>query len=74
MPDGSASVTDNSPVATTVESLDKVVAGHLARALAATHGRIDGPRGAASLLGLNPSTLRAKLRKHNIDSTGYRVR
>jgi len=70
---GSAAVTDSSPVATTVEPLDHVVAGHLARALAATRGRIDGPRGAARLLGINPSTLRAKLRKHNIDSAGYRA-
>lgn len=56
-----------------LEPLDKVVAQHLARALAATQGRIDGPRGAARLLALNPSTLRAKLRKHNIDSTRYRA-
>jgi transcriptional regulator with GAF, ATPase, and Fis domain len=57
-----------------VEPLDKVVATHLARALTATRGRIDGPQGAARLLGLNPSTLRAKLLKHNIDSNSFRVR
>jgi len=56
-----------------LEPLDTVVAHHLARALAATRGRIDGPRGAARLLGLNPSTLRAKLRKHAIDSTRFRA-
>lgn len=58
--------------AAAVEPLDKVVAHHLSRALVATRGRIDGPQGAARLLGLNPSTLRAKLRKYRIDSTRYR--
>jgi transcriptional regulator with GAF, ATPase, and Fis domain len=56
-----------------VEPLDTVVAQHLTRALVAARGRIDGPRGAARLLGLNPSTLRAKLRKHGIDSGRYRL-
>ncbi len=56
-----------------LEPLDKMVAQHLTRALAATRGRIDGPQGAAHLLGLNPSTLRAKLRKHGIDSARYRT-
>jgi transcriptional regulator with GAF, ATPase, and Fis domain len=55
-----------------VETLEAVVTAHLAKALLATRGRIDGPNGAARLLGLNPSTLRAKLLKHNIDSTSYR--
>jgi transcriptional regulator with GAF, ATPase, and Fis domain len=56
-----------------VETLHSVVAAHLAKALVATRGKIDGPRGAARLLGLNPSTLRAKLLKHNIDSTSFRT-
>jgi hydrogenase-4 transcriptional activator len=53
-------------------SLDNVVAAHLARVLVATRGRIDGPRGAARLLDLHPSTLRAKLRKYNIDIAAAR--
>jgi transcriptional regulator of acetoin/glycerol metabolism len=72
-PNGSEQVTRSDPAATSVEPLHKVVTAHLARALAATRGRIDGPQGAARLLGLNPSTLRAKLLKHNIDSTSYRA-
>ena len=55
-----------------LETLDAVVAHHLNRALVATRGRIDGPQGAARLLGLNPSTLRAKLRRHGIDSSRFR--
>ncbi len=72
-PTGSEQATEANPAATSVEPLHKVVAAHLARALVATRGRIDGPQGAARLLGLNPSTLRAKLLKHNIDSASYRA-
>jgi DNA-binding NtrC family response regulator len=72
-PNGRAAGTEGIPSAESLEPLDKVVAGHLARALAATRGRIDGPRGAARLLGINPSTLRAKLLKHGIDSASYRI-
>jgi transcriptional regulator with GAF, ATPase, and Fis domain len=68
--DGSAVVATHSTVP--LEPLDKVVALHLSRALTATRGRIDGPQGAARLLGLNPSTLRAKLRKHGIDIASAR--
>jgi len=46
-----------------VQPLDQLVADHLRRALRITGGRIEGPGGAADLLGLNPSTLRARLRK-----------
>ncbi|HEY1075434.1 MAG TPA: sigma-54 dependent transcriptional regulator [Fontimonas sp.] len=49
-----------------VRPLDEVIADHLRLALHVSEGRVDGPRGAARLLGVNPSTLRAKLRKHGI--------
>jgi len=39
---------------------------HLARALAATQGRIHGPDGAAALLGVNGSTLRSRMQKLGI--------
>ncbi len=72
-PNGSEAEKGVDPAAPLLAPLNKVVAAHLARALAATRGRIDGPQGAARLLGLNPSTLRAKLLKHNIDSANYRA-
>ena len=53
-------------------SLDDAVAAHLRQALRSTHGRVDGPHGAARLLKLNTSTLRAKLRKLGIDPRQYR--
>jgi hydrogenase-4 transcriptional activator len=43
------------------------------RALAETRGRIEGDRGAAALLGVNPHTLRARMRKLGIDWAKYRA-
>jgi formate hydrogenlyase transcriptional activator len=39
---------------------------HIRQALAATKGRVDGPDGAAALLGINPSTLRSRMKKLGI--------
>ena len=55
-----------------IAPLDQVIAAHIEQALRATGGRVDGPHGAAHLLRVNPSTLRAKLRKHGIDAAGHR--
>jgi hydrogenase-4 transcriptional activator len=52
--------------------LDDVVAAHIERVLAATNGRIEGSRGAAEMLGINPHTLRARMRKLKIDWAQYR--
>jgi transcriptional regulator with GAF, ATPase, and Fis domain len=43
--------------------LDEAIAEHIRRAVVLCKGRIDGPHGAARLLGLNTSTLRSKMRK-----------
>ena len=45
---------------------------HIERALSATRGRIEGRRGAAALLDINPHTLRARMRKLGIDATTFR--
>jgi transcriptional regulator with GAF, ATPase, and Fis domain len=44
-------------------SLDVVNARHIKLALEMTKGKIHGPNGAAELLGINPSTLRHRMRK-----------
>ncbi|MCB2185528.1 MAG: sigma 54-interacting transcriptional regulator [Deltaproteobacteria bacterium] len=44
-------------------SLDEVVRQHIRRALEKTSGKVQGPDGAAALLGLNASTLRHRMRK-----------
>ena len=46
--------------------LDTVVSGHIRRALRRALGRVEGAGGAADLLGVNPSTLRARMRKLGI--------
>jgi hydrogenase-4 transcriptional activator len=55
-----------------IEPLDVVVRDHIERALAATHGRVDGPFGAARLLRINPHTLRARMRKLGVDWRRHR--
>ncbi len=52
--------------------LDVAIAAHLERALRSTAGRVDGPQGAARLLRIKTSTLRAKLRKFRIDAKNFR--
>jgi transcriptional regulator with GAF, ATPase, and Fis domain len=54
-------------------TLDQVVAGHIEAALARTRGRIEGRSGAAALLGINPHTLRARMRKLALDWRRFRA-
>jgi transcriptional regulator with GAF, ATPase, and Fis domain len=55
-----------------LQPLENVIRAHLSKALAVSRGRIDGPQGAAQLLQINPSTLRAKLRKYQLEPGDYR--
>ncbi len=55
-------------------TLDAVIAGHIRLALDRTGGRIEGPRGAAAVLGVNPHTLRARMRRLGIDWSVYRTK
>ena len=52
--------------------LDEAMRRHVEAALARTGGRIEGPYGAAKLLGINPHTLRARMRKLGIDWKRFR--
>ena len=71
---GSFELTDNSAKANDKvitsgiedETLETVIRNHIRRIVRECHGRIDGPFGAAKHLGLNPSTLRSKMRKLNL--------
>jgi transcriptional regulator with GAF, ATPase, and Fis domain len=55
-----------------IDSLDQAMANHIEHALEITQGRIEGPFGAAKLLGINPHTLRARMRKLGVDWSRYR--
>ncbi|HEY0305084.1 MAG TPA: sigma 54-interacting transcriptional regulator [Longimicrobiales bacterium] len=54
-------------------TLDAAMAEHIRRALVATRGRIEGPKGAAQLLGINPHTLRARMRKLRVEWQQFRA-
>jgi transcriptional regulator with GAF, ATPase, and Fis domain len=58
----------NEPLAT----LDRAMAHHIEAALARTRGKVEGPGGAAELLGINPHTLRARMRKLGVDWRRHR--
>jgi len=39
------------------DNLDEVISHHIRKVLSKTNGKINGPDGAAAILGVNPSTL-----------------
>ena len=51
---------------TPLKSLQEIETDHIIRVLEETNWRIDGPKGAALILDMNPSTLRSRLRKLGI--------
>jgi hydrogenase-4 transcriptional activator len=53
-------------------TLDTMVQVHIEAALRRTGGRIEGASGAAAVLGVNPHTLRARMRKLKIDWSKFR--
>ena len=53
-------------------TLDAAMAAHIEAALARARGRIEGEGGAAELLGINPHTLRARMRKLGVDWRQFR--
>jgi len=53
-------------------SLDDAMRRHIESVLAAVGGRIEGQSGAAELLGINPHTLRSRMRKLGIDWSRFR--
>jgi transcriptional regulator with GAF, ATPase, and Fis domain len=58
------SETESQP--TTSDNLDEMIAHHIMRVLRTVGGKIHGPGGAAELLGINPSTLRNRMKKLGI--------
>jgi hydrogenase-4 transcriptional activator len=57
---------------TGIITLDAAMKAHIERVLVATRGRIEGRDGTAALLGINPHTLRARMRKLGIDWSRFR--
>lgn len=55
-----------------IATLDEAMAEHVRRALAATRGRTEWPTGAAALLGINPHTLRVRMRTLSVERARFR--
>jgi hydrogenase-4 transcriptional activator len=55
-----------------LNGLDQAIRTHIEKALVLTQGQIEGKRGAANVLRINPHTLRAKMRKLGIDWNQFR--
>ena len=58
--------TPSETVESTTKSLEEIERDYIVRILKMTSGRIEGPNGAARILGLNPSTLRTRIVKLGI--------
>jgi transcriptional regulator with GAF, ATPase, and Fis domain len=56
------------PAMGAVATLEDSERAHIKRALAVAQGKVHGPKGAAVLLGINPSTLRSRMEKLGINS------
>ncbi|MBN2701877.1 MAG: hypothetical protein JXR29_10555, partial [Methylothermaceae bacterium] len=67
-------LSDSPPAASDTEpvTLNEAIRVHIERALESCRGKIDGRGGAAELLAIHPSTLRAKMRKLGIAAGFYR--
>lgn len=61
------------PLDETFPTLDEATRAHVIRALGLARGRIEGPGGAADLLGINPHTLRGKMRRLKLEWSRYRT-
>jgi len=53
----------------TLKEMEELERNNLQRALKAAQGRVSGERGAAELLGMNPSTLRSRLKALGVKTT-----
>lgn len=63
----------STPETSLARSLADTVRSAIEAALTVSHGRVEGPGGAAERLAINPNTLRSKIRKHRIDVSRFRA-
>jgi DNA-binding NtrC family response regulator len=69
---GAFPIPGGAPSHALVLPLAEAMRQHISSALRVTQGRIEGRRGAAALLKINPHTLRARMRKLQIDWSSFR--
>lgn len=68
-----ANITEQSAEIERDLTLDEMIIRHIMTVLKRTRGRIEGPHGAAAILGINPCTLRSRMRKLGIDWARFRI-
>jgi transcriptional regulator with GAF, ATPase, and Fis domain len=61
------------PSSSKFATLDEAQRAHIEAALERTRGRVEGRDGAAALLGLNPHTLRGRMRRLGVDWARFRA-
>ncbi|MEJ2656298.1 MAG: sigma 54-interacting transcriptional regulator [Desulfobacterales bacterium] len=49
-----------------IDNLDQLISNHIKSVIERTNGKVHGPGGAAEILGVNPSSLRNKMKKYGI--------
>jgi formate hydrogenlyase transcriptional activator len=60
------------PAVLTSTTLEEIERGHIVTVLNQTKGVVEGPRGAAKILGLHPNTLRHRMQKLGLKRSAYR--
>jgi formate hydrogenlyase transcriptional activator len=68
------SVPDAAPAAQPQSTLESVERDHIVAVLQQTGWVVDGPRGAARILGLHPNTLRNRMKKLGITRVSHQIR
>ena len=66
--DAATPLTSRPPKSVTLEEIER---GHIMSVLTQTHGVVEGPRGAAKILGLHPNTLRHRIQKLGLKRSTY---
>lgn len=61
----------STPATSTPSTLEEMERGHILAALKQTRGVVEGPNGAAKILGLHPNTLRHRIQKLGLKRTTY---
>ncbi len=67
LPSSSSNQESPTSSAARFDTLDEAMRRHIEKVLFATRGQIEGERGAAKILGINPHTLRGRMRKLDVD-------
>jgi PAS domain S-box-containing protein len=55
------------------ETLEQIERAHIVKVLKSTRGVVEGPQGAAIVLGLHPNTLRSRIKKLGIERAHYDI-